>query len=235
MTVLVEGAGVPLAVAERGEGPAVLLIHGIGGDAEALAPLAAQLADRARVLAYDRRGYGASGAPEPYGATTVNEQAEDAAAILTACDAAPAIVFGDGFGALVALDLLVRRADTVSGAVLLDPPLFAFVPEATEALSAERQQLEEALREGGPELAVERLFGPGARPAHRAVFADLAGLASWPVSRATLRAIDAPVAVLISADAPPHVVAAADALAGLLSAARREHGGDPAAALASLL
>src|SRR3954467_249907 len=116
MTVLVEGAGVPLAVAERGEGPAVLLIHGIGGDAEALAPLAAPLADRARGLADDRRGYGASGAPEPYGATTVNEQAEDAAAILTACDAAPAIVFGDGFGALFALALLVRGGGPRSGA-----------------------------------------------------------------------------------------------------------------------
>src|SRR3954467_15628636 len=128
MTVLVEGAGVPLAVTERGQGRAVLLVHGIGGDAEALAPLAAQLADRARVLAYDRRGYGASGAPEPYGATTVNEQAEDAAAILTACDAAPAIVFGDGFGALVALDLLVRRADTVRGARLADPPRVGVPP-----------------------------------------------------------------------------------------------------------
>jgi pimeloyl-ACP methyl ester carboxylesterase len=187
------------------------------------------------VIAYDRRGYGASGAPEPYGATTVHEQAEDAAAVLAGLAAGPAVLGGDGFGALMALDLLVRRAEFVRAAVLVDPPLFAFVPEATEVLSAERLQLEEALREGGPELAVERMFGPQARTAHRAVFADLAGLTSWPVSRAELRAIAAPVVVLTTTDAPPHVTAAADAVADLLPAGRREHGGDMVAALESLL
>jgi pimeloyl-ACP methyl ester carboxylesterase len=225
---VVEGAGVPLAVAERGDGPAVLVIHGIGGRTETPAT-------RARTITYERRGYGESGAPEPYEATTVHEQAEDAAAVLQALDAAPAVLFGDGFGALVALDLLVRRPETARGAVLRDPPLFAFVPEATEALSAERRQLEEALREGGPELAVERLFGPEARGAHRAVFADLAGLTSWPVRRGELRAIAVPVVVLTSGDAPPHVGAAADALADLLPAARREHGGEVSAALDSML
>src|SRR3954452_4975264 len=108
MAVMVEGAGVPLAVAERGEGPAVLLVHGIGEDAETLAPLAEALAGRARVIAYDRRGYGASGAPEPYEATTVHEQAEYAAAVLRAIWAVPAVVHGDGIAAWGALDLLVR-------------------------------------------------------------------------------------------------------------------------------
>src|SRR4051812_23901436 len=103
MAVMVEGAGVPLAVAERGEGPVVLLVHGIAEDAGALAPPAAALAGRARVIAYDRRGYGSSGAPEPYEATTVHEQAEDAAAVLRAVRAVPAVVYGDGLGALVAL------------------------------------------------------------------------------------------------------------------------------------
>src|SRR3954451_7447628 len=103
---VVEGAGVPLRYAERGTGEAVLLIHGMGADAQALQDLGDALAGEARVVAYDRRGYGGSGAPEPYGGTTVEEQAEDAAALLRALDAAPATVAGEGFGALVALDLL---------------------------------------------------------------------------------------------------------------------------------
>ena len=78
----------------------------------------AALEDVARVIAYDRRGYGASGAPEPYEGTTVEEQAEDAAALLRALDAAPAVVFGDGFGALVALDLVKRHAALVRAVVL---------------------------------------------------------------------------------------------------------------------
>jgi pimeloyl-ACP methyl ester carboxylesterase len=243
MPAMVEGAGVPLAVYERGEGTPVLLIHDIAGDAEALATLAEGLAAQARVIAYDRRGYGGSGAPEPYEATTVHEQAEDAAALLGALNVAAAVVHGEGLGALVALDLLVRRADLVRSAVLVDAPLFAFVPEATEVLSTQRLLLEEALREGGPELAVERLLGPGAPPdvvgrarvAHRAVFADVAGLTSWPVTRAQLRAIAAPVVVSTSSASPFHVVRASDALAELLPAARRDYGGDAATALRSLL
>lgn len=240
---MVEGAGVALAVTERGQGPAVLLVHDLASDAAGVAGLAEALAGEARVIAYDRRGYGSSGAPEPYDATTVNEQAEDAAAVLRAAGSAPALVCSIGFGALVALDLLTRHPDLVSGGVLVDPPLFAFVAEATEALSAERQALEEDLREGGPQLAVERWLGDHADPdrvarartAYRAFFADVAGLATWPVTRGTLRAIAAPVAILTSTTAPPHVLAAADAVAGLLPRAQRDRGGDVVAAVRAVL
>ena len=239
---IVEGAGVPLAVTVTGEGPPVLIIHGMAADAEAFAPAARTIAARRTAITYDRRGYGASGAPEPYEATTVNEQAEDAAAVLRAAAAGPATVVGDGFGALVALDLLTRHAPLVADAVLIDPPLFAFVPDAAEALAAERAMLEEALREGGPALAVDRWLGPDADPARRdraraaarAFFADLAGLATWPVTRATLRAIAVPVVVETTAAAPPHVAAAADALAGLLPHGVRRPDDDLVAAIRAI-
>ena len=90
MAPSVEGAGVALNVVERGVGVPVLLIHGLAADAEAMAPVAQALAGEARVIAYDRRGYGSSGAPEPYLGTTIEEQAQDAAALLGALDAGPA-------------------------------------------------------------------------------------------------------------------------------------------------
>jgi pimeloyl-ACP methyl ester carboxylesterase len=239
----VEGAGVALNVVERGSGPAVLLIHGLASDAEAMAPVAQALATEARVIAYDRRGYGASGAPEPYLGTTIQEQAQDAAALLGALDLGPAVLCGDGFGALIALDLAKRHRVLVRAAVLSDPPLFMFVPEATERLGAQHAELEAAVREGGPEAGVEvwlggRAHAPAlerARAAHRAFFADYAGLASWPVTRRELRALDLPAVVLTGPWSPPHVVAAADALAGLLPAARREDDGDLAATTRTLL
>jgi len=233
---------VALAYSERGAGPATLLIHGIASDAASLAPVLDALSAGCRVISYDRRGYGDSEAPEPYEGTTVEEQAQDAAALLRALDAAPARVVGDGFGALVTLDLLKRRGDLVRSAVLSNPPLFAFVPESTAVLAAQRAELEEALRAGGPEAAVERWLGgrveaealARARQAHRAFFADYAGLATWPVARRELRAITAPAVVVTGPWSPPHITAAADVLADLLPAARRTTDGDLVAAARSL-
>jgi pimeloyl-ACP methyl ester carboxylesterase len=243
MAPSVEGAGVALNVVERGSGPAVLLVHGIASDAQALGPVAEALASQARVIAYDRRGYGDSGAPEPYHGTTVEEQAEDAAALLRALGPGPALVCGDGFGALIALDLAKRHRPLVAGAVLSNPPLFMFVPEATEQLAAQRAELEEAMRVGGPEAGVEawlagRVEGEGlerAKAAHRAFFADYAGLASWPASRRELRALDVPAIVLTGPWSPPHIVAAAEALAGLLPDVERATDGDLVAAVLRLL
>jgi pimeloyl-ACP methyl ester carboxylesterase len=209
-----------------------------------MAPVADALAAAgARVIAYDRRGYGSSGSPEPYEGTSVEEQAEDAAALLRALDAAPAIVAGDGFGALVALDLAKRHAALVRGVVLSNPALFALVPEATEELSAQRAEIEEAVRSGGPAAGVEAWLGgrvegealERARAAHRGFFADYAATATWPVSRRELRALDVPAVVVTGPWSPPHIVAAADAVAGLLPRATRAVDGDLASAVVALL
>jgi pimeloyl-ACP methyl ester carboxylesterase len=243
MAPSVEGAGVALNVVEHGSGAPVLLIHGLAADAEAMAPVAQALVGEARVIAYDRRGYGASGAPEPYRGTTVEEQAQDAAAVLGALEPGAAVVCGEGFGALVALDLAKRHRALVRAVVLADPPLFMFVPEATERLAAQHVELEAAVREGGPEAGVEAWLGgrvddqvlARARAAHRAFFADYAGLASWPVTRRELRSMDLPAVVLTGPGSPAHVVAAADALAGLMPGARRVDDGDIVVAARTLL
>lgn len=236
-----EGAGVALHYEERGEGPAVLLVHAMGRDArswsEALDALAAA---GARAIAFDRRGYGSSGAPEPYVATTVQEQSQDAGALLQALAAAPAVLAGAGFGALVVLELLVRRPQLALGAVLVDPPLHAFVAEATKALADERALLEKALREGGPGAAVRAWLGESAEPApaaagHAGFFADYAGQSSWSPSRRELRAIAVEVVVVTGPSSPAHVVAAADAVAALVPRARRASDGDVVAAALTLL
>ena len=239
-----EGAGVALQYDVRGDGAPLLVVHGMASDATAWAPaLDALAAAGARAIAYDRRGYGASGAPEPYAATTVQEQAQDAGALLLALAAAPALLVGEGFGALAVLELLVRRPELARAAVLADPPLHAFVPEATLALAVERELLEQALREGGPGAAVRAWLGDGADPgrAERAAaaqlgfFADYAGQASWSPSRRELRAIGVPVAVVTGPDTAAFVVAAADAAAALLPDARRARDGDVVAAARVLL
>src|SRR4051794_38946638 len=110
--VTVEGAGVELAYEETGSGTPVVLVHDMAADRTAWS-LQIGSHPPARVIAYDRRGYGGSGAPEPYTATTVAEQAEGLAALLRAADAAGAVGVGQGFGALVVLDVLRRHGGTL--------------------------------------------------------------------------------------------------------------------------
>lgn len=221
---MIEGAGVELAVDVSGSGPAVMLVHDLASAAAPLAPLRdALVAEGHRVVAYDRRGYGASGAPDPYRATTIHEQAEDAAAVLRATAEEPATVVGLGFGALVVLDVLVRHAALAGAAVLVDPPAFAFVPEANEALAAERLALEEALRASGAPGAAD-VFGGTAAAFPQAALADYAGRASWSPTRRELRAIAAPVAIVGTPGAPAHVALATQRLADHLPTARPAEG-----------
>ena len=236
----VEGAGVELAYEESGaEPPTTLVVHGMASGAAAAAALREALPGR--VIAYDRRGYGASGAPEPYAATTVQEQGEDAAAVLAALGAPRARIVGLGFGGLVALDLLVRRPEVVEAAVIADVPLYAFVPAANEELAAQRKLLEDALHGGGPNAAIAAWLGPHAQEevleraqaSARGFFADYAGLATWTPSRRELRAIAAPV-VLVTGEGDPYLQAAADEAAALVPGAVRRTDGDVVAAALGL-
>ena len=235
----VEGAGAALAYLEVGGGRPVVVVHDVAADAAAWAPDLSRLGGRA--IAYDRRGYGGSTAPEGYAATTVEEQAEDLAVLVHALGAAPALLLGDGFGGLVALDVAKRHPVLVAGLVLADVPLYAFVPEATQAMAEQRSAMEVALRAGGPAAAIATYLGPGAAPARvaraqaagRAFFADYAGLSSWPVTRRQLRSMTVDACVLTRPGAARHVAAAADALAGLLPAATRVRDGDPVVRAAS--
>ncbi len=229
----IEGAGVALAARSSGEGAPLLVLHDMAANAAAVAPLCDGLAaGGTRVISYDRRGYGASGAPDVYTATTIQEQGEDAAAVLRALANGPALLVGLGFGALIALDLLVRHPALTRGAVLTDPPVFAFVPEANEPLAAERLALEETLRAEGAGAALAA-WGGTDRADARAFLADYAGRASWSPARRELRAIGVPVRVVVTRGAPAHVAMAADALLGQLPVAERaEDVTDAARALA---
>src|SRR5215204_6942349 len=99
-----EARGVEIAWSARGEGAPLLLIHESAATAEVWKPLSQAIGDRARAISYDRRGWGRSSAPEDYRRTTVEEQSEDAAALIESLDAAPIVAVGAGAGAVIALD-----------------------------------------------------------------------------------------------------------------------------------
>jgi pimeloyl-ACP methyl ester carboxylesterase len=214
----VEAAGVELAFEEHGSGPAVLLIHGTASTRTVWRETIAALGPEVRAITYDRRGYGESGAPEPYHGTTVEEQAQDAAELIRSLELPPVVVCGHSLGAMIALELLLRHRELVRGAVVIEPPLLPLAATGTEVMAEVRERVTEAAREGGPPAAVKAFiegFGPqildrlgpereaAALSASTAFAADLAAVTAWEVSRRRLARIDGPVVVLTgSASAP---------------------------------
>ena len=85
----------------------------------ALGDAAAELAKRGRAIVYDRRGFSRSERPEPF-VTNVHQQTDDAAALIDALAAAPAIVIGRSHGGEIAVDLALRYPDRVRALALLE-------------------------------------------------------------------------------------------------------------------
>jgi 3-oxoadipate enol-lactonase len=100
---------------EKGEGPPILLIPPSGSTASTWGALVGDLAGAGRVIAYDRRGYSRSGDEVVRSASA---HARDAAAVLEALEATPAVAVGTSAGATIALDLAVRRPDLVRTVVV---------------------------------------------------------------------------------------------------------------------
>ncbi len=219
---------------QHGSGPPVLCLHETAANGQIWRPLAIALGDRVRTIAPDRRGWGGSEAPQSYTRTTVAEQSEDAWRLLEELDAAPAVLCGAGLGAVAALDLLMRRPESGCGAVLVEPPLFAFVPEATEALSADGDVLRHAFQQGGTAGALAAYLrgampglGPGAErmPAEIAgaaeshsmtLFVELAAVPAWEPPYKRLAACSEPIRVVVNSATPPLVRTACEALVGRL-------------------
>jgi esterase len=115
----VRANGVSLYYEEHGAGEPILCIHGTLSSARLWRDAAAELGRRGRTIVYDRRGFSGSERPEPFGAD-VHLHADDAAALIDALAAAPAILIGRSAGGEIAVDLALRYPDRVRALALLE-------------------------------------------------------------------------------------------------------------------
>ncbi|HLX32023.1 MAG TPA: alpha/beta hydrolase [Gaiellaceae bacterium] len=99
-----------------GNGPRLVLVHGLGGTIENWRALAPALAERYRVLVPDLPGHGRSAALAE--AKHVDALVEAVLAIHETEGLASAVWVGHSLGGLVALRAAVRRPDAVRGIVL---------------------------------------------------------------------------------------------------------------------
>ena len=139
----------------RGTGSPVLMVMGATGDGGYFDALADLLADEFTVISYDRRGNGRSPAPTGWTTTSPEEQADDAAALLTALGMGPVAIFGTSSGGTFALSLLVRHPESVRGLILHEPGLYALVDDFDAVRGPVRALVDEATAAGGPAAAVE--------------------------------------------------------------------------------
>ena len=204
----------------RGDGPPLLLIIGSTGDAGWYGPAADLLADEFTVVTYDRRGNSRSPAPEGW-TTTIDEQADDAAALLRTLGLAPAIAFGSSDGAGILTNMILRHPEVLRSAIVHEPSFVGAVadPEGMEA--ALMAVIGPPLAEGGPRAALEAFLRSvagnavfeGSDPIVREramgnaelLFGmELAALAAYAPGQAELAAATVPVRVAAGTDSKDH-------------------------------
>ena len=199
-------------VIEEGRGAAVVLLHAFPLNASMWAPQREALASHYRVICPDQRGFGGTqlGHDEP----SLDEVADDVVAMLDARKVDRFVLGGLSMGGYVAMALLRRHPERVSGLILADTKAAADAPEAV----ANRHRIADAVVEAGSSaLLVDEvlptLLGTTTKeerplvlgrvkalveraPAYAVAWAQRA-MAARPDSFGTLRSVDVPALVVV--------------------------------------
>ncbi|MBY8976747.1 alpha/beta fold hydrolase [Rhodobacteraceae bacterium NNCM2] len=156
-------AEVALNFRDEGDGPPVLLIHGVGSDLESWDGVLSHLSPGRRYIRFDLRGHGQSRrTPGPY---TLDDLSGDAAALLDHLGVERASVIGFSLGGLVAQAIALKHPERVESLTLVST--VAGRTEEEQARVIERADT--LAREGATTHlanAVDRWFTPEFVAAH---------------------------------------------------------------------
>jgi len=221
---VVSADGTPITYTQQGDGPPLLLVHGIVSNHRMLSGLARRLVTSFTVLTIDRRGRGQSG---PIGASGLDAQLDDLLAVADAVGE-PCHVFGHSLGAWIALGAAARSSQLLSVTVYEPPP-------ATPLLNTLAGHLEVMVEAGDGEAAIAQLLhGLGA---NRRLIERLERSPFWPLmtslaptiapelrmlaaAELDLADVAAPVLLLRGSKTPTMVRDVSDALAASLATSR---------------
>jgi esterase len=182
-----------LKVIEAGEGPPVVLLHGLFGMARNLGGLQRAIAGRHRVLAMELRNHGDS--PHAAG-MAIADLAGDVAETMAAMGTGPAAVIGHSLGGKTAMMLALTRPELVSRLLVADiapvpnPPSFdgyiAAMRQVPLHPGLTRREAEAALVPGVKEAGLRgfflqnlRLDPPGWRIGLDEIEAGMAEILDW--------------------------------------------------------
>ena len=211
----VRAGQVELHVVEYGRGMPIVLVHGFPLDHSMWNAQIAALGQQSRAIAPDLRGFGASEVTP--GTVTMEQMADDVAALLDALDVQePVVLVGLSMGGYVAFQFRRRHAQRLRALVLCDTRAVADTPEA---VAGRLKMVEQVLSVGTQPVAeamLPKLFGPqtlandqetveAARSTILATSAEgvaaaLRGMAARPDVTADLPQIAVPTLVIVGQD-----------------------------------
>jgi pimeloyl-ACP methyl ester carboxylesterase len=169
--------GVWLAVEVVGDGPGLMLLHGLGGAKEDFADHVPTLARDHTVVTFDHRGHGESDNPTDPAAYSLERMVADSLAVADATGLDHFRLLGHSMGGMVARKIALQEPSRVDALVMMDTsagPIPGFDPSLMDiavdvALTQGKQALKELLDFGA---ALET-------PAYKRVAADRPGFAEF--------------------------------------------------------
>ena len=149
--------GVGLAVEVRGDGPAVLFIHGYPHDRRIWSHAMESL-DGFRRIAPDLRGMGQSDAPDL--GYSMETYAGDLAALLDTLGVDEVVLCGLSMGGYIAFEFLRRWRRRVRGLILMDTRAEADTPDGKKARDAAAMKARESGAEAVADELLPRMVSP---------------------------------------------------------------------------
>jgi pimeloyl-ACP methyl ester carboxylesterase len=220
-TQVVRTNNIGMHVAESGDGPPLVFMHGLGWDHTLWGPAMMRFSDHYRVIAADTRGHGVS--DKPAGPYSIDLFAQDWHGLLKALELERPCIVGFSQGGMTAQVIATRHPQDVG-------PLF-LVSTACRSDPAVRDKLEERIKQsqidgpvGAARIAAKSIFSPAFAAAHPEVIEDFiawrAAMEQPPLIAATragygfdvsarLKAVTVPAKVVYGAEdvlTPPAVV-----------------------------
>jgi pimeloyl-ACP methyl ester carboxylesterase len=174
---LVDGKAGRLRVSDGGSGePAVVFLHGLGGDLEVWREQLDRLRPRLRAVAYDQRGHGGSERARD-GVYTIEALAGDLASVVDALALQRFHLVGHSLSGAVLTAYAGAHPERVAGLVYADGVGDLHAVPAAAIEEAVRKESSPSFGQAELRDAFEGMLGPAARPATRErVLASLARL-----------------------------------------------------------
>ena len=153
---VLEVPGARLYYETYGSGPVMLMVPGASGSADNFQRVAQHLAAHYTVVTYDRRGFSRSqlDGPQNYD-YRLGTDADDVRRLIEHVSGEPAIVFGGSSGAIIALELLVRRPSVVRTLVSHEPPAVRLLADGQKWIDF-FSQVYDLYRQSGMEPALKK-------------------------------------------------------------------------------